>query len=727
MTENEALKRVGKKLLERRLGEAIGEMESFLSSYPHQTNADRLFAIKTDYQLMTDSWRRGFKDSQLGNLYDNLLQRMYRLYANTALAHTIGHSSFLSSVYMRVRLVARDWSPQVIKEELEAFVSDTALLELEPEHTRKTRSAEIHRRHKQSMSELFDYLWTSEQWTDGRSAAMEEVLVSPTIDLNDQQLIVSAVTLSLIQFFDMAKFRLLVHVYQRAAYEQVRQRALVGWVLALDSKAGRLYREEAELVEKLLEDEHCCLELTELQKQLIYCVDAEKDNETIRSEIMPDLLKNNNLRSMRNGFMEADEDAMADILNPGEAERNLEKVEASFQRMMDMQRQGSDIYFGGFSQMKRFPFFQEICNWFVPFYIDHPDISEAVAKFGGSKFLTKMLLNGPFCDSDKYSFTLAFSQVLGQIPQSMRQMLERGEAQLHEVPEEESERPAYIRRTYLQNLYRFFRLYPYRSELRQRFVSEDADYLFFANPIFSRTQLELHFNDMVAFLMKRKRMWEAADLLPNYGENRRDFQYYMMAGYLSHNGYVEGELMLELDPVECFQKALDLQPDNERAMLGYARAQFSYKNYEEALEAYDDLLSLHPDKASYLLNKAVCLTNLARYGEALQLLYRLNYDSPDDESVNRVLAWALTCDGRYEQAESIYGQLLSVEKPAVDDLLNYGYCLWLSGNIDEAADCFHRYLKESGMRAIDIIEEEKEQLVSKGITEPEMQMMLYIL
>lgn len=162
-------------------------------------------------------------------------------------------------------------------------------------------------------------------------------------------------------------------------------------------------------------------------------------------------------------------------------------------------------------------------------------------------------------------------------------------------------------------------------------------------------------------------------------------------------------------------------------MLGYARAQFSYKNYEEALEAYDDLLSLHPDKASYLLNKAVCLTNLARYGEALQLLYRLNYDSPDDESVNRVLAWALTCDGRYEQAESIYGQLLSVEKPAVDDLLNYGYCLWLSGNIDEAADCFHRYLKESGMRAIDIIEEEKELLVSKGITEPEMQMMLYIL
>ena len=62
-----------------------------------------------------------------------------------------------------------------------------------------------------------------------------------------------------------------------------------------------------------------------------------------------------------------------------------------------------------------------------------------------------------------------------------------------------------------------------------------------------------------------------------------------------------------------------------------------------------------------------------------------------------------------------------------DDLLNYGYALWFSGNIDEAADCFHRFLKETGCEAQYIIDNEAELLQEKGITEPEQQMMLYIL
>ena len=107
-------------------------------------------------------------------------------------------------------------------------------------------------------------------------------------------------------------------------------------------------------------------------------------------------------------------------------------------------------------------------------------------------------------------------------------------------------------------------------------------------------------------------------------------------------------------------------------------------------------------------------------------LYRLNFESPDDATVNRVLAWTLTCDEKYEQAEKIYAQLVT-DQSLPDDLLNYGYCLWLGGHVDEAADCFHRYLKETEQKKTFIIENELELLREKGITEPEMQMMLYIL
>ena len=286
---------------------------------------------------------------------------MYVLCANISKHYGLGHSAFMSSVYMRLRMTARDWSPQNIREELEAFVSETALLELEPEHLRKPKMQELYRQHQHQMNVLFDYVYTSDIWSDGKATAMEELLLSPTVDSNDQQLIVSAVMLSLLEHFDISKFRTLVHVYQQATDERVRQRALVGWVLSLDSRlAVSVYPEQKALVDKLLEDENCCKELVELQKQFIFCINAEQDTQTIQREIMPDLIKNQNIRLTRNGIEEQEDNPMEDILNPEAQEKKLEQLEESFQRMMNMQKQGSDIYFGGFSQMKRFPFFNEI-------------------------------------------------------------------------------------------------------------------------------------------------------------------------------------------------------------------------------------------------------------------------------------------------------------------------------------------------------------------------------
>lgn len=99
--------------------------------------------------------------------------------------------------------------------------------------------------------------------------------------------------------------------------------------------------------------------------QLIFSLNAEKDTNTIQKEIMPDLMKNQNFQVTQFGLVEREEDPMEDILHPEASEQRMEKLEATFGRMMDMQKQGSDIYFGGFSQMKRFPFFYDICNWFT--------------------------------------------------------------------------------------------------------------------------------------------------------------------------------------------------------------------------------------------------------------------------------------------------------------------------------------------------------------------------
>ena len=727
MDTHQSLKNVFSHLDNRNLSAAIVELENYLSVHPHQVNSDRLHALKTDYQLMADYWKRGFKDPQLPALYQSLLQRMYVLCANISKHYGLGHSAFMSSVYMRLRMTARDWSPQNIREELEAFVSETALLELEPEHLRKPKMQELYRQHQHQMNVLFDYVYTSDIWSDGKATAMEELLLSPTVDSNDQQLIVSAVMLSLLEHFDISKFRTLVHVYQQATDERVRQRALVGWVLSLDSRlAVSVYPEQKALVDKLLEDVNCCKELVELQKQFIFCINAEQDTQTIQREIMPDLIKNQNIRLTRNGIEEQEDNPMEDILNPEAQEKKLEQLEESFQRMMNMQKQGSDIYFGGFSQMKRFPFFNELSSWFTPFYMNHPSVTDAVGRLESDKFVNSMVEKSPFCNSDKYSFVLAFKEVAQHIPKNMLEMFNRGEITVNEISQEEQESTLYIRRIYLQDLYRFFRLFPQRAEFVNPFDREELRYLFCADPIFSKTHLEASFNEIAAFLLKQKRTAETAKVLANYGEARRDFQFWMMAGYLIQHQKANASSMNVGDDLCCYGEALKLQPENERALAGYARALFARSRYQEALKTYNLLLTINPDKKSYRLNRAVSMTNLGQYAGALKDLYRLDYESPDDKNVSRVLAWTLVCDGKYEAAEKIYSELLKGDTQS-DDLLNYGYCLWFSGHIDDAADCFHRFLKETGCQPQYILENEAELLREKGITEPEQQLMLYIL
>lgn len=728
MEAQTSFKRIFHHIKAHNLSDAISELEVFLATHPHQVNSDRLHAIRTDLQLMADYWKRGFKDPQLPSLYQKLMQRMYVLCANIRMQYNISQSSYLTSLMARVRLSARDFSPLNIRDELETFVSEIALLELEPEHQRAARQEKLYAQHQQAMVVLFSYLFTSDQWTDSQAASMEEMLLSPTIDSNDQQLMVSGIMLSLLEHFDMGKFRTLIHVYERAQDEQVRQRALVGWVLAIDSPiAASVYPEQITLVEKLVEQEQCCRELVELQQQLIMTMNAEEDQKTIQREIMPDLMDGQHLRMTRNGIEETEDDPMQDILNPDESERKMAQVEESYQRMMAMQKQGSDIYFGGFSQMKRFAFFNELSNWFVPYSIHHPEVAESLKATGGNHFLQTMMKNGPFCNSDKYSFTLAFQQVLNQIPQNIREMLDKGEAKINEVDTDELNKPSYIRLLYIQDLYRFYRLFSQKNRFVNPFDKEEARYLFCADPIFTKTHLETSFNEVVAFLLKRKRTEVAARVLRNYGEARRDFQFWMMAGYiLQHHGKNIEPVVDGYDDLLCYQEALKLLPDNEKALVGYGRALFVRMMYQEALETYDKLLTINPDRKSYRLNRAVSLTNLGQYAGALKDLYRLNYESPDDQNVSRVLAWTLVCEGKYDAAVKIYNDLLKGDVQA-DDLLNYGYCLWFSGHVDEAADCFHRFLKESAFSREYILQNEAALLKEKGITEPEQQLMLYLL
>ena len=139
-------------------------------------------------------------------------------------------------------------------------------------------------------------------------------------------------------------------------------------------------------------------------------------------------------------------------------------------------------------------------------------------------------------------------------------------------------------------------------------------------------------------------------------------------------------------------------------------------------------MKLKPDHTGYMLNAAICMTNLEHNEDALRLLYKLDYEQPDNRKVKRVLAWTLTMSQRYEQASKAYQQLLAADTPEPVDMLNYGYCLWFQGAVSRAIVQFKQFLLNNGDDGYDLEQEfmgsEHSLLAAHNISDTEINLML---
>ena len=707
-------------LMDKRLSNAIEILEQLYVQRPSLMGHGEFEAIKTDYQLMVDFMGRGFSDSHRESLYSSLLQRLYRVTADLEISWRCRNvSAYVNSFRVIDHL---NTSHDFIRTVLEAFVSDIAMLSLQPEETREQKTAELYERHHSFMNRLFNALWTSCQWTDDDCTFYTELLLSPTVVSTDQQVIVSAISLGAMNQFDINKLKTLVNVYQKATDEHVRQRALVGWVLSV-FEGMDIFPEQDAIVRKLCENPAITKELLTLQIQFFYSKDVEKDNDKIQRDIMPDIMRNSNLTIGRLGIMEKEEDTIESILHQDADEKRMEQLEEKVRKMMDMQKQGSDIYFGGFSQMKRFPFFSDMVNWFTPFYLNHPALRSVINKLGDTKFLNTLMERSNFCESDRYSFAFALEQVISQLPSDIKEVMGSDVALGPLAESDDREDAISIRRTYLQDLYRFFRLYPTAKDFINPFEDNGksdfvADTFFFTYKSFMGTGLDDVKLRLALHLYKHKQMMELAELLTTFQSD--DPRYAILMGYTNIDmGKAEFAY-------QFFDYALKAEPDNQWALKGKARAALDNEDYITAEEVYSKLLKLKPNHKTYTMNRCVALLKLGRTSEVREELFRLDYQYPDDMNVKRILAWAMLSDNSLDKASQLYDTLLT-SNPAHEDYLNAGYCQWAMGNIQKAVALFREWLAKSGKSAEQLLNEfrsDEETLSMYNISETDCFLML---
>lgn len=669
----------------RDLGKAIQALVDFFGKHPYIHVSSQFDSIQGNYNLMMDYMAKGYVDPKRPSLYNDLLKSIWRLASNVKLQQMIRENTTYHAISEKI---SRDNFPEDnIRQVLEDYVSSLAMLDLEPEELRDSKAQEIYSKHQSQINSIFNRVLLSQQWSDSDEEFYEDILTSPTTDSSDAQVILSAVMLAALNIFDVNKFKLLVHVYMSTTDKRLRQRALVGWFLVYPS-APKLFEQVDELLAKVTEDDKRCEEILQTQKQFFYCLNAEKVSKDIHDGIIPNLVKDNSIRFTPLNVEETDSENLEDILHPDREEKAMERIEESIRRMADMEQQGNDIYYGEFSKMKRFAFFYTLSNWFVPFDVNHPDLAKVREKFKDVDVLKKVLASGTFCDSDRYSFAFAMVTIIDQVPQEIRDMLFSDGVKIGAIVcDIDYESPTFIRRNYLQDLYRFFLLYTDKNDFVNPYqlnLKEKSPFLFASKRI-GNTKLKNHVTSLCKFFHLNGYSKEEKLILSLWENDINDFDFYMLQGSY--------RLKSEKDnPIEWYHKAYTLCPDSKGAIRGLAESYLRAEKFDESEKYYNQLILLDPKHWQYELGLAVVKMSKNQCDEALGLLYKLDLERPNRVSVRRVLAWTLMKAGKLDQAYKQYEQLLEMDKPQGADYLNAGYCAWFQNRITDSISLFRKYI-----------------------------------
>ena len=121
-----------------------------------------------------------------------------------------------------------------VKPTLEKFVSREAMLFLNNDLSKEEQdqaSATLYQEWEECREKIFGRFVSSGYWNDEERAEVKDTILSPTVDSLTSQLLVSAITLSAATVFDMGKFTLLYDIYRQADDDEVKVRALLGWLL----------------------------------------------------------------------------------------------------------------------------------------------------------------------------------------------------------------------------------------------------------------------------------------------------------------------------------------------------------------------------------------------------------------------------------------------------------------------------------------------------------------
>lgn len=584
---------------------------------------------------------------------------------------------------------------------------------------------------EEGLVRVFNIIWLSDKYSEGEMELLQAACDSPKLPWHDKSLVVSALTLSLLRYFDLNKFLILFRFLEKRQ-EFVWERAMVGVFLGFLKYNDRyyLYPQLEEKTLALQEFPNIEQNIEAILIQFTKSKETDKVKKKWEKEILPEIIK---MRPKIEEKLDLDnifQEEFGEEKNPDwetvfeDAPDLLNKL----QEFTEMQMEGMDVFISAFSQLKGFPFFREISNWFVPFHAGNqilaPITQTPVKEFDLSPLVEKLETTYFMCNSDKYSFCLNLEQVPDQQKAMMMNMLNAEMENIGELEKDEGlinsfARTKSIYTQYFQDLYRFFKLHPWRREFDDMFNME----------------LDLYETSFVKHLVSDRKT------IRNIAEFYFDKKFYpdALKVFLAIQDEDRSNIELFEKIAFCYEKTgrfdfafnyyqkADLIDSNRLWIIKKLAYCCKLLNrWTEALRYYREAEKQDPEDLKIQANTGQCLIHLGHYQEALDVYFKVEVLAPENHRIRRPLAWCSFILGKLDTARDYLERLLADEPGNKYDLMNMGHVLWCMNEPEKALQAYSKSLAAwasiGGFTAS--FNEDRKHLALHSISDFDMDLML---
>lgn len=663
--------RVESLIASRRLREAFVTLSDMCHRRMAWEVSDRLEKTEKAYAYMLSYVAQGIDDPERAKVYDGIVSDLYSML--DSLVRFMEKNECPTLYYNILRTSAmpgrRTDIPKAL-DELKLSEDDTA---------RRT---------------AFYAIWTTYPLSREDENALAEALSSPELRPQMKSLVISALLLGILQVFDSRRLAVIARAYLSATDINVRAAAMVALLLSLWTHRSRpLDKRTADILEAAKDSENWYSELRTAYIEIIRTRNTEKINRKMLDEVIPRMidLRPDIMKKIRDGKINSEDPAS--IQENPEWQEMMDKsgITDRLKELTEMQQEGGDVFMSTFSHLKSFPFFTEISNWFLPFIPDLETVRKATE--GMESFLDAVESAMFLCDSDKYSFVFA----LGMMPQAQRDMMSsqlaaQTDAMLEMSAEvQNGTREVQFRMAanrYLQNIYRFFKLFGRKDEFTDPFAQSIN---LIAVPALSGDFTDTEMLQVLAeFYFKLGYLADAFDVFSRLESiSPGDAQRYQKMGYCCEKqGNTE-------QAIEFYRRAELLDGSSLWTRRRLAATLRSAGHTDEALERYRRLSEDYPENLGIALQYGYILTDKGNYPEAINQFYKVEFLDEKSSRAWRPLAWTLFLTHNFEDAQKYYDKVLG-DKPTAGDYLNMGHTAAALNNLRNAINNYTLSLHASG-------------------------------